>query len=111
MAQQVQWGIVEFIFDNEAFQKGFMDGRRYYFEDCQPEEVPTRAITLTACDLLHVVAVPDHQGHYHLDDGTDMQDGVEELLGVLIGYMSGPLLPETSDEEQQRLKDIVLQEA
>lgn len=31
--QQVQWGTITLILDNEAFRKGFLEARRWYFAD------------------------------------------------------------------------------
>jgi hypothetical protein len=96
MAQRVEWENATLILDHDRLQQGYQNGRRYYFEDGLTEEQPNGQIT--ACDLLHLVAIPDEQGRYQLEDGRDItafQDGVEELVGVLIGYLGGPLYPET----------------
>jgi hypothetical protein len=85
------------------------DGRRYYFEDWSPEEQPTGQITVS--DLLHLVAIPDEQGRYQLEDGRDItafQEGVEELVGVLIGYLGGPRYPGTPEERQKRQASYVV---
>lgn len=77
-------------------------------EDWSPEEQPTGQITVS--DLLHLVAIPDEQGRYQLEDGRDItafREGVEELVGVLIGYLSGPLYPETPEEQQKRQASCV----
>jgi hypothetical protein len=31
--QQVQWGTITFILDNEAFRRGFLAARQWYFQD------------------------------------------------------------------------------
>ncbi len=88
-ANSVQWGNIVFCLDNEAFYRGFEDGRRYYFDDVGGEE-PQRAIELSATELLHQVAVLDAKmGHYRFDE--EAIDHLEEYLGVFLGYMSGPL--------------------
>ena len=40
--------------------------------------------------------------------GFTFAHGVEELLGVLVGYLSGPLHPETQEERAQREASSVL---
>ena len=97
------------ILNHDRFQQGYQNGRRYYFEDWPPEGQPTGQITVP--DLLHLVAIPDEQGHYQLDDGRDMtafREGVEELVGVLIGYLGGPLYPETPEEQGKRQASCVV---
>jgi hypothetical protein len=67
--------------------------------------------TLTSSHLLGLIAVRDERGFYQLDDGCDKSafpSGVEELLGVLVGYLSGPLHPETHEERTDREKDVIL---
>ncbi len=36
--QQVQWGNIQFVLDNDAFRKGFLRGRCWYFEDTCGED-------------------------------------------------------------------------
>jgi hypothetical protein len=46
-----------------------------------------------------------------LDDGRNKSafpNGVEELLGILVGYLSGPLHPETEAQRTQRLAECIL---
>jgi len=38
MAQQVQWGTITLILDNEAFRKGFLSAREWYFQDIYGEK-------------------------------------------------------------------------
>jgi hypothetical protein len=109
MAQQVSWGKATLLLNQDRFEQGYHHGRRYYFEDCSPEGHPTRPITVS--DLLHLAAISDEQGHYQLDDGQDIttfREGVEELVGVLIGYLGGPLLLETPEEQQKRLAEVII---
>ena len=67
MVQQVSWGTITLTLDNEAFQRGFLAARRWYFEDIygednrQPEE-PQRAISLTSEEVLRLIVMPDQQG-------------------------------------------------
>jgi hypothetical protein len=73
MAQQIQWGTTSLVLDNEAFRRGFLAARLWYFEDiygkddCQPEE-PQRATFLTSEEMLRLVVMPDEQGRYHFDE-------------------------------------------
>lgn len=80
------------VLDNEAFRRGFLAARRWYFEDLyredgrQPEE-PQRALSLTSEEVLRLVVMPDEQGRYHFDEM-----GYENLPEYL-GYLGGPLAP------------------
>ena len=70
MAQQVQWGTNTLILDNEAFRRGFLAARRWYFEDVYGEdgrhpEEPQRALSLTSEEVLRLVVMPDQQGREH----------------------------------------------
>jgi hypothetical protein len=88
-ATVVQWGRVVFHLDNVAFRKGFLYGRDYYDIDATTEE-PQRATNLTVEEVLRQIAVPDAKtGHYHFD--REAITYIEEYLGVLVGYLSGPL--------------------
>lgn len=88
-ATVVQWGRVVFHLDNVAFSKGFLHGREYYEIDATIEE-PQRASRLTVEEVLQQIAVPDAKtGHYRFD--REAIEHLEEYLGVLVGYLSGPL--------------------
>ncbi len=68
--QQVQWGTITLILDNEAFRKGFLSARQWYFqdiysEDRRPPEEPQHAAQLTAEEVLRLIVQPDEQGCYH----------------------------------------------
>ncbi len=102
------------MLDHDRFSQGYHNGRRYYFEDQSPEEQPP-PVQIRVSNLLHLVAILDEQGRYQLEDGRDItafKEGVEELVGVLIGYLGGPLCPETLEEQQKRQAEcIVIHEA
>ena len=88
-ATVVQWGRVVFHLDNVAFRQGFLHGREYYDIDATTEE-PQRATRLTVEEVLRQIAVPDAKtGHYYF--GREAIEHLEEYLGVLVGYLSGPL--------------------
>ena len=97
MAQQVQWGSVILHLDNEAFRKGFLAARQWYFADIygevgrQPEE-PQHAVELTSEEVLRLVVMPDEQGRYHFDEMG--YENLPEYLGDLVGYLAGPLAPD-----------------
>ncbi len=98
--QQVQWGSVTLILDNEAFQKGFLTARQWYFqdiygEDGRPPEEPQHAVQLTSGTVLRLITQPDAQGCYHFDEmGLDL---LPEYLGYLVGYLAGPLAPQEAE--------------
>ena len=85
----VQWGRVVFHLNNAAFHQGFLHGREYYEIDATVEE-PQRATRLTVEEVLRQIAVSDAKtGHYRFDQ--EAIEHLEEYLGVLVGYLSGPL--------------------
>lgn len=108
----IQWGNTMLVLDQQAFEEGYMHGRQYYFEDaCEAEEQEGTHPTFTASSLLSLIALPDKHGCYQLDDGLNQSafhNGVEELLGVLVGYLSGSLHPETQDEHTKRCSEYIL---
>ena len=88
-ATVVQWGRVVFHLDNATFSRGFLHGREYYDIDATIEE-PQRSTNLTVEEVLRQIAVPDAKaGHYRF--GREAIEHLEEYLGVLVGYLSGPL--------------------
>ena len=109
--QRVQWGTTVLDLNNEEFRHAFADGRRYYFEDIHGEQ-PQRASRMTDEDLLRQIMGRDEQGQYHFDE--EAAHLPITYLGIFLGYMSGPLYPETQQERQQRLqhaeRNIVLAE-
>jgi len=108
----IQWGNVTLVLDQRAFEEGYTHGRQYYFEDAWEEQTKEgMKEALMASHLLGLIAVRDERGFYQVNDGYDksaFQNGVEELLGVLVGYLSGPLHPETYEECKNREKDGIL---
>ncbi len=115
MAQQVQWGTTTLILDNEAFRRGFLTARRWFFEDVygedgrRPEE-PQRAISLTSEEVLRLVVMPDEQGVYHFDRMGN--ENLPEYLGYLVGYLSAPLAPgEAAHYRSQQVAQEYLRKA
>ncbi|MGZ3611134.1 MAG: hypothetical protein ACXVBU_13855 [Ktedonobacteraceae bacterium] len=95
-SQQVQWRSVTLHLNNEAFRKGFLAARQWYFadiygEDGRKPEEPQHAVELTAEEVLRLVVMPDEQGRYHFDEMGN--DNLPEYLGYLVGYPGGPLAP------------------
>ena len=110
MTHQIMWGNATLFFEHERFQQGYQHGRRYYFEDEQETLDFQRQNIFSTQRILHLIAHQDEQGHYQLDDGLDIssfREGVEELLGVLVGYMSGPLHPEAPEEYRERIAEYL----
>jgi len=95
--QQVTWGAVTMVFDNEEFRQGYALGRIHYFHGTPPNGV-TGDLNLPVSSLLRIITLPSEDGHFELDEDDD--DSIELTLGVLIGYLSGPLHTETTEEEQ-----------
>ena len=84
----VQWGTIALILDNEAFRKGFLAAREWYFadiygEDGRKPEEPQHATALTSETALRLIVQPDEQGRYHFDEMG--MDHLPEYLGYLIG--------------------------
>lgn len=108
----IQWGNATLVLDQRAFEVGYAHGRQYYFEDAWEEQTGEgMKEALTSSHLLGLIAVRDECGFYQVDDGCDKSafpNGVEELLGVLVGYLSGPLHPETYEECTKRFCECVL---
>lgn len=108
--QQVQWGTITLILDNEAFHRGFLSARQWYFadsygEDGRAPQEPHHATTLTSEQVLRLVVMPDEQGRYHFDEMG--YENLPEYLGYLIGYLAGPLAP---DEAERYRKEQAQQE-
>ena len=64
MAQQVPWGTITFILDNEAFRKGFLAAHEWYFQDIygedeRPSEEPQHAVQLTSETVLRLIVQRD----------------------------------------------------
>ncbi len=114
MAQQVSWGTITLILDNEAFRHGFLSARQWFFDDIYgqggrlPEE-PQRARSLTSEEVLRLVVMPDEQGGYHFDEMG--YENLPEYLGYLVGYLSGPLAPLHAEQNTEAMPVTVLQEA
>ncbi len=112
MTPQISWGTITLVLDNEAFRRGFLAARRWYFKDIygengrQPEE-PQRALSLTSEEVLRLIVMPDQQGRYHFDEMGN--ENLPEYLGYLVGYLSGPLAPlEVEHDQNQQAQQAYL---
>jgi hypothetical protein len=108
--QQIQWGTITLILDNEAFRRGFLSARQWYFadiygEDGRAPQEPQHAAPLTSEEVLRLVVMPDEQGRYHFAEMG--YDNLTEYLGYLVGYLGGPLAP---DEAEHYRKSLAQQE-
>lgn len=100
----VQWGTITLILDNEAFRRGFLSARGWYFadiygQDGRAAEEPQHAVSLTSEEMLRLVVMPDEQGRYHFDQMGD--ENLPEYLGYLVGYLGGPLAPDEAERYRQ----------
>ena len=89
----VQWGTITLHLDNEAFRKGFLSARQWYFadiygEDGRKPQEPQHAVELTTEEVLRLVVMPDEQGRSHFDEMGD--ENLPEYLGSLVGAPSWP---------------------
>ncbi len=108
--QHVPWGTATLHLDNEAFRRGFLSARQWYFQDMygkdgRPPEEPQHAVQLTSEEVLRLVVMPDEQGRYHFDEMG--YENLPEYLGYLVGYLGGPLAP---DEAEHYRKEQAQQE-
>jgi hypothetical protein len=99
---QVQWGCMTLLLDDEEFRHGFASGRACYFADIH-QDYPERARTMRACEATEMLLVEDAAGRLHFD--AQELDCPLDTLGFFLGYMSGPIIPETPEEQQARLKE------
>ena len=104
--QQIQWGTITLTLDNEAFRRGFLSARHWYFADIYGEdgrvpEEPHHATSLTSEEVLRLVVMPDEQGRYHFDEMG--YENLPEYLGYLVGYLAGPLAPDEAERYRNSL--------
>jgi hypothetical protein len=103
--QHIQWGTITLVLDNEAFRKGFLAAREWYFADIygadgrNPEE-PQHAVELKVEEVLRLVVMPDEQGRYHFDEMG--MEHLPEYLGYLVGYLGGPLAPNEAEHYRKK---------
>jgi hypothetical protein len=94
--QQVQWETIALHLDNEAFRRGFLTARQWYFQDSygedgrKPEE-PQHAVELPSEEVLRLVVMPNEQGRYDFDEMG--YENLPEYLGYLMGAPSRSACP------------------
>ncbi|MBE3558596.1 MAG: hypothetical protein IMW89_05140 [Ktedonobacteraceae bacterium] len=100
--RKAKWGNLTLIFDQHRFWQGYLDGRLFYFLEpptgVQQQELPVS-------ELLRMVAAPDERGRYQLagrEEYTDLEEGVEEVIGTLMGYLSCWFYPATAADRRRR---------
>ena len=101
--RQIQWGTTTILLDQAAFQRGYQNGRENYFLSNDAKIASQQTETLSCREIIRSF----------LDDGTDFPfhfNGLQiitpvETLGEIIGYMSGPLYPETPEEQEARIAE------
>ncbi len=96
--QQVQWGALTITLDTKPFAHAYTIGREHYFDTLKEE--PYSVHMMAVHQVMGLVAIPDDAGNYQFDDDPA---NAEEILGFTLGYMSGPVLPETVEECEHRL--------
>lgn len=103
MSRRFKWKDAVILFDNQQFQIGFERGRDLYFHGGGHKLNSSGVPLVKASELLRVVAIPDKNksGHFHLDDETDIEAHLEQIIGILAGYMSALGCPETPGERHQ----------
>ena len=108
--QQIQWVTAILHLDQQEFQEGYELGRRYFFGEfgeSDPEPSADPQDWLQVSDLASTVLCGDcNAGHRLRFDKDDLSHPLR-LLGTIVGYMSGPLHPETMVEQAERLKDAM----
>ncbi len=97
--QQVQWGTLTITLDTHRFERAYTMGREHYFDTIKDE--PHSIHAMTVHQVMRLVAIPDGKGGYQFDDNPN---DVEGILGFTLGYMSGPMLPETAEERDARVE-------
>ena len=103
--QQVQRGTITLHLDNETFRKSFIGGRNMYFDDSE-YDFPQVAHRMSTLDAAGSVLDEDGKGGYCFDRMT-FKDPFD-ILGFFLGYMSGPILPESREGREERHKRVVL---
>jgi hypothetical protein len=94
-----KWGRVTLVFNDPEFSNGFAIGRHTYFEHIS-SVFPLRAQHIGTIDLLRLIAACDQLGTWHYMEDSQMDSAAH--IGYLVGYLSGPLKPETRAERAVR---------
>jgi hypothetical protein len=103
--EHVQWGTITLDLDNETFRKAFSQGRSMYFDDCE-WDIPHVAHCMNTLDAVGSVLDEDGKGGYRFDRMAF--NGPFDILGLYLGYMSGPIITESPEEYEERMKHVVI---
>ena len=103
--RHIQWGTITLDLDNETFQQAFIQGRQMYFDDCEYDR-PHVVSQMNTLDAAGSVLDEDGKGGYRFD--CMAFNGPFDILGYFLGYMSGPLIPESEPEHEERMKHVVI---
>ncbi len=76
-----------------------------YFDD-REYDIPHVASRMWTLDAVGSVLDEDGKGGYHFDRMAF--NGPFDILGFFLGYMSGPILAESPQEHEERMKQVVI---
>ncbi len=76
-----------------------------YFDDCE-YDIPHVAHQMNTLDAVGSVLDEVGKGGYRFDRMAF--NGPFDILGFFLGYMSGPILAESAQEHQERMKHVVI---
>ncbi len=76
-----------------------------YFDDCE-YDLPHVAHQMNTLDAVGSVLDEDGKGGYRFDRMAF--NGPFDILGFFLGYVSGPILAESAQEHQERMKRVVI---
>lgn len=76
-----------------------------YFDDCE-YDIPHIVSCMRTLDVVRSVLEEDGKGGYRFDRMA-FKDPID-ALGFFLGYMSGPLLAESQDECEERMKQVII---
>ena len=103
--QQIQWGTITLYLDDETFRKAFSNGRGMYFDDSE-YEYPHVAHQMNTLEAVGSVLDEDGKGGYRFD--CMAFNDPFDILGFFLGYMSGPIITESPEEHEERMKHVVI---
>lgn len=103
--QHVQWGTITLHLDNETFRKAFSQGRSIYFDDGE-YDIPHVAHHMNTLDAVGSGLDEDGKGGYCFDRMAF--NSPFDILGFFLGYMSGLITAESTEEREERLNHVVL---
>ncbi len=76
-----------------------------YFDDCK-YDIPHGASRMNTLDAVGSVLDEDGKGGYRFDRMA-FKDPLD-ILGFFLGYMSGPIIAESTEEQQERMQRVVI---